>query len=250
MGSPSLLQGIFLTQGSNSGLPHCRWILYHLSHQGSPRILEWAAYPLSSGSSQPRNQTGVSCIASRFFNSWTTREAHYQLDKFREDSPSKERILRRLVPSMTNPPEKAEKLKCRVSSPPHSHGCKTHTGWEVSFFMGSTPVIVHVWHPYNVSPWLRNVVFLVCNSQPCPFLQLRVRACVLSRFSHVQLFATYGLSPTRHLCPCDSPGKNTGVGCHVLLRGIFPTRELNPYLLGLLHCRHFLYPLRHLGSPS
>jgi len=36
MGSLSLLQGIFPTRGSNSGLPHCRWILYQLSHQGSP----------------------------------------------------------------------------------------------------------------------------------------------------------------------------------------------------------------------
>ena len=33
MGSLSLLQGIFQTQGSNPGLPHCRWILYFLSHQ-------------------------------------------------------------------------------------------------------------------------------------------------------------------------------------------------------------------------
>ena len=40
-----LLQGIFPTQGSNPGLPHCRQILYQLSHQGSPRILEWVAYP-------------------------------------------------------------------------------------------------------------------------------------------------------------------------------------------------------------
>ena len=46
---------IFPTQGSNPGLLHCRRILYQLSHQGSPRILEWAAYPFSSGSSQPRN---------------------------------------------------------------------------------------------------------------------------------------------------------------------------------------------------
>ena len=45
MGSLSLLQGIFPTQGSNPGLPHCRRILYQLSHQGSPRILEWVAYP-------------------------------------------------------------------------------------------------------------------------------------------------------------------------------------------------------------
>ena len=46
---------------------HCRQILYQLSHQRSPRILEWVTYPFSSGSSQPRNQTGVSCIAGGFF---------------------------------------------------------------------------------------------------------------------------------------------------------------------------------------
>ena len=63
VGSRFLLQGIFLTQGSNPSLLHCRRILYHLSHKGSPRILEWVAYPFSSGSSQPRNRTGVSCIA-------------------------------------------------------------------------------------------------------------------------------------------------------------------------------------------
>ena len=76
MGGCSLLQGIFPTQGSNPGLPQCRWILYQLSHQGSPRILEWVDYPFSSGSSWPRNQTGVSCIAGRFFTSWVTKEAH------------------------------------------------------------------------------------------------------------------------------------------------------------------------------
>ena len=75
VGSLSLLQGIFPTQGSNPGLPHCGRILYQLSHKGSPRILEWVAYPFSRGSSQPRNWTGVSCIAGRFFTSWATREA-------------------------------------------------------------------------------------------------------------------------------------------------------------------------------
>ena len=39
VGSLSLVQGIFLTQGLNPGLPHCRRILYQLSHRGSPRIL-------------------------------------------------------------------------------------------------------------------------------------------------------------------------------------------------------------------
>ena len=65
--SHSLLQGIFPTQGLNPGLPHCRRILYQLSHQGSPKILECVAHPFSSGFSQPRNRTVVSCTACRFF---------------------------------------------------------------------------------------------------------------------------------------------------------------------------------------
>ena len=72
VGSLSVLQGIFPTQGSNPDLPHCRWILYQLSHQGSPRILEWVAYLFSSRSSWPRNWTGVSWIAGSFFTSWAT----------------------------------------------------------------------------------------------------------------------------------------------------------------------------------
>ena len=68
-GCHALLQGIFPTQGLNPGLPHCRWILYYLSHQGSPRILEWVAYPFNRRSSRPRNPTGVSYIAGRFFTS-------------------------------------------------------------------------------------------------------------------------------------------------------------------------------------
>ena len=53
------------------------------------------------------------------------------------------------------------------------------------------------------------------------------------------------LQPTRLLCPWDSPGKNTGVNCHVLLQRILPTQELN---LGLLHCRQILYRLSHQRS--
>ena len=75
VGRLSLLQGISPTQGSNPGLPHCRQILYQLSHKGSPRILEWVAYRFSSGSSQPRNQTGVPCIAGRFFANRAIRES-------------------------------------------------------------------------------------------------------------------------------------------------------------------------------
>ena len=66
VGSLFLLQGIFPTQGLKPGLPHCKRILYQLGHKGSPRILEWVAYPFSSGSSRPRNRTGVTCFAGRF----------------------------------------------------------------------------------------------------------------------------------------------------------------------------------------
>ena len=74
-GLSSLPQRIFPTQDSNPGLPRCGQILYHLSHWGSPRILEWLAYPFSRGSSQPSNPTGASCIAGGFFTGWVTSEA-------------------------------------------------------------------------------------------------------------------------------------------------------------------------------
>ena len=82
VGCHALPLGDLPTQGLNPSLPHCRWILYHLSHQGSPWILEWVAYPFSRGLSRPRNRTGVSCIAGGFFTSWATREGSYKQSKF------------------------------------------------------------------------------------------------------------------------------------------------------------------------
>ena len=61
-----------------------------------------------------------------------------------------------------------------------------------------------------------------------------------------QSLQPHGLSPTRLLCSWDSPGKNTGAGCHALLQGIFPTQRSNPRLLSLLHWQHRC----HLGSPQ
>ena len=74
VGSLSLLQGIFPIQGLNPGLRTAGGFFYQMNHQGSPRILEWVAYPFSRGSSQPRIQTGVSCITGRFFTNWAMRE--------------------------------------------------------------------------------------------------------------------------------------------------------------------------------
>ena len=58
---------------------------------------------------------------------------------------------------------------------------------------------------------------------------------------------TTDYEPARLLCPWNSSGKNTGVGCHSLLQGILPTQRLN---LDLLHCRQILYGLSHQGSPA
>ena len=54
---------------------------------------------------------------------------------------------------------------------------------------------------------------------------------------------SYGLEPTRLLCPWDSPGKNTGVGCHGLFQVIFLTQGLNLHLLWTLQWQAGSLPL-------
>ena len=57
----------------------------------------------------------------------------------------------------------------------------------------------------------------------------------------------HGLQPTRLLCPWDSPAKNTGLGCHLLLQGNFADQRLYPHLL---HRQAGSLLLRNQGSPS
>ena len=64
--------------------------------------------------------------------------------------------------------------------------------------------------------------------------------------SHVQLFATSWTVACQAPLSWNSPGKNTGVGSHSLLQGIFPTQRSNS---SLLHCRQILFHLSHQGSP-
>ena len=97
VGCYALLQGIFPTQGLIPGLQHCRYILYHLSHQGSPRILKWVGYTSSRGFSQPRNRTRVSCITGRFFTSWDTREDQTKLYFFLNQGEAKEEMPKKLT---------------------------------------------------------------------------------------------------------------------------------------------------------
>ena len=67
------------------------------------------------------------------------------------------------------------------------------------------------------------------------FLEIKTHMYMLSHFSHFQLCGTLWTVACQAPSSWDSPGKNTGVGCHVLFQGIFPTQRLNPHLLCLLH---------------
>ena len=70
---------------------------------------------------------------------------------------------------------------------------------------------------------------------------------MLSCFSRSDSLQPHGLQPTRLLHPLDSPGKNTGVGCHAFLQGLFPAQGWNR---DLPNCRRILYRLRHQGEVS
>ena len=84
---------------------------------------------------------------------------------------------------------------------------------------------------YNVSFWY-TVEWLRL------YIDKYIDMCLCIVTSVLSDFAIYGLQPTGLLCPWDSLGKNTGVGCHALFQGIFPTQGLNLYLL---YCRWILY---------
>ena len=73
-------------------------------------------------------------------------------------------------------------------------------------------------------------------------------ACLVAQ-SCLTLCDPMDCSPPGSSVHGDSPGKNTGVGCHALLQGIFLTQGSNPCLLCLMHCRQILYLLSHWRSP-
>ena len=81
------------------------------------------------------------------------------------------------------------------------------------------------------------------------FFQSHAYTCMLRCFSRVLVFATYELQLARILCPWDSSGKNTRVGCHFILQGIFLIQdEIHiPYVSCI--DRQVLYHKSHLGNP-
>ena len=90
------------------------------------------------------------------------------------------------------------------------------------------------------------VSFLLDNELDFPFMANIGRSCTCM-LSCVWLFVTLWTVAARLLCSWNFSGKNTGVGCHFLLQGIFPAQESNPCLLYLQHCRWIPYLLRHSG---
>ena len=107
VGSLSLLQGIFPTREFNPGLPHCRQILYQLSHKGSPRILEWIAYLFYSLWNSPGKNTGVGSL-SLLWGIFPTQELNWDLLHCRwllyqlsyEGSPSQLNTLLNILPPL------------------------------------------------------------------------------------------------------------------------------------------------------
>ena len=77
---------------------------------------------------------------------------------------------------------------------------------------------------YLVCPALASGFFTTWEASKSPSVQF-------SRSVVYDSLQPHGLQPTRLLCPRNFPGKNTGVGCHFLLQGIFPTQRSNPHLL-------------------
>ena len=82
----------------------------------------------------------------------------------------------------------------------------------------------------------------------CYIIEYNVCVCVKWLQSSPTLWR-YGPEPTRLLCPWDSPGKNTRVGCHALFQGISLTQGSNPHHLCLLHWQAGSVPLAPPGKP-
>jgi len=178
------------------------------------------------------NQTYVPCIARQILNHWTTREVLDFVTQGKEYFPGYLRINSFLSPrsellilmekrwgqGVTEPGGNLTSKRTSVvdSYLPNSEkqGCPA-AAW------GSGQWELQGWKGHSMKGWLHtgeneSVSHSVVSDSLWP----------------------HELQPSRLLCPWDYPGKNTGVGCHFLLPGIFPTQGLNPCLL---HRRQILY---------
>ena len=124
---------------------------------------------------------------------------------------------------------------CPWNSPGKNTGVDCH-----SFLQGIIPTQgpnLHILH-------CRQILYHLIHATAHNKIQIQSKSVSSSVMSNSLL--PHGLYPPGFLCPWDSPGKDTGMGCHSLLQGIFLTQVLN---LGPLHCRQIIYHLSYQGSP-
>jgi len=123
--------------------------------------------------------------------------------------------------------------------------------WDSSILLSNSFLFIAVWYPIVRTlaltveePLLDGILLSGWWTVSCLHLLLACFTSVVSNPLPLQTVAP------RLLWPWDSPGKNTGVGCHFLLQGIFPTQGSNPHLLHLLHWQAGSLPLAPPGMPA
>ena len=153
MGSCSLLQGIFPTQGSNPGLLNCKQILYHLRHQGSPRKVEWFTYTFSRDLSHPGIEQAspalqADCLSSElpgkpvkvkvFVSPWTltTRRLHLWNSPGKNTGVGSHSVLQEIFPTRIEPRSAALLADSLPSEPQGKHNN--------SFWLGDTIIQYHI----------------------------------------------------------------------------------------------------------
>ena len=140
----------------------------------------------------------------------------------------------------------AESKTCTHAVQHNPNECFNSSFWWLSFLLSKPTGVKEVhsegWHLESTSIYSTGDGM---NRHPCKKKPVCVVLCLVAQ-SCLTLCNPMDYSPPGSSVLGDSPGKNTGVGCHSLLQGIFPTQGSNP---GLPHCRRILYWLSHQGSP-
>ena len=157
----------------------------------SPRIPEWAAYPFSSRSSEPSSRTGFSCIAGVFFTSWATREA--LASNYSNDYKVSHWSFLGLVQDLRK-----------------IHFCVS-------------PTLTYTFFFHILISWIR--IHFTINGTSEVWLTALFLEVVLVIQSCPTLWVPMDCSPARFLCLLNSPGKDSGVGSHSSLQGIFLTQD-------------------------
>ena len=131
--------------------------------------------------------------------------------------------------------------RCKLVEPLWKTGWRFHRKLKIELPYDPASPLLDIYLDKTINIIQKDISSL-CSQQHYP--QQPRCVCVCQLCSCVLLFATPWTVACQAPLSWDSPGKNTGVGCHFLLQGIFLTQESNP---GLLHCRRILYSLSHQG---